>query len=62
MSAQRSRYAVSVRGRLLTTAREPLSVRAVRLTVRVLVGIGLLVVLVLMVGGVWVIWAMGGVE
>ena len=43
-------------------AREPLSVRAVRLAVRVLVGIGLLVVLALMVGGVWVIWAMGGVE
>lgn len=43
-------------------SREPLSVRAVRLAVRVLVGIGLLVVLVLMVGGVWVIWAMGGVE
>ena len=43
-------------------AREPLSVRAVRLAVRVLVGIGLLAVLALMVGGVWVIWAMGGVE
>ena len=48
--------------RRLTTTREPLSVRAVRLAVRVLVGIGLLVVLALMVGGVWVIWAMGGVE
>ena len=43
-------------------AREPLSVRAVRLAVRVLLAIGLLVVLALMVGGVWVIWAMGGVE
>ena len=48
--------------RRLTTTREPLSVRAVRFAVRVLVGIGLLVVLALMVGGVWVIWAMGGVE
>ena len=48
--------------RRLATAREPLSVRAVRLAVRVLLAIGLLAVLVLMVGGVWVIWAMGGVE
>ena len=48
--------------RRLTTTREPLSVRAVRLAVRVLLAIGLLVVLALMVGGVWVVWAMGGVE
>ena len=48
--------------RRLTTTREPLSVRAVRFAVRVLLAIGLLAVLVLMVVGVWVIWAMGGVE
>lgn len=48
--------------RRLTTTREPLSVRAVRLAVRALVGIGLLVVLALMVGGVWLVWTMGGVE
>ena len=48
--------------RRLTTAREPLSVRAVRLAVRVLVGIGLLAVLALLVGGVWIVWTLGGVE
>ena len=43
-------------------ARGPLLNRAVRLAVRVLVGIGLLVVLALMVGGAWLVWTMGGVE